>query len=185
MPRWEHGSKDRLVNAALELFDELGFEKTSIIEISERAGVSNHLRSVLIESILERADVGEPLKVVVGALSEFDWEKMGSRDFQRQRQAVIAANPELLERDLVKNHSIVLGFIDALRQRGVDVAIAEMSARVGTQLFFFAYLRWLEVGNQEGLATLSKNVMSRFASIVPTYAPSSLKKRAGRLVSGG
>jgi hypothetical protein len=80
---------------------------------------SDELRAVLVEKILQVPDVGEPLQVVIGALSEFDWENLGSRNSQRKRQAVIAANPKLLERDLIKNHSIAVGFIDALRQRGV------------------------------------------------------------------
>jgi AcrR family transcriptional regulator len=37
MPRWEHGSEDRLKTAALELFEQQGFEKTSVIEIAKRA----------------------------------------------------------------------------------------------------------------------------------------------------
>jgi AcrR family transcriptional regulator len=31
MLRWEHGSEDRLNKAAIELFDEQGFENTSVI----------------------------------------------------------------------------------------------------------------------------------------------------------
>jgi AcrR family transcriptional regulator len=40
MPRWEHGSEDRLKKAAIKLFEEQGFENTSVIEISERARVT-------------------------------------------------------------------------------------------------------------------------------------------------
>jgi AcrR family transcriptional regulator len=106
MPRWEHGSEDRLKKAAMELFDEQGFENTSVIKISERSGVttrtffryfsdkrevlfagSDELRAVLVEKILQVPDVGEPLQVITGVLSEFDWESLGSRNSQRQRQA--------------------------------------------------------------------------------------------------
>jgi AcrR family transcriptional regulator len=199
MPRWEHGSEDRLKKAALELFDEQGFENTSVIEISERARVttrtffryfsdkrevlfagSDALRAVLVEKILQVPDVGEPLQVVTAVLSEFDWESLGSRNSQRQRQAVIAANPELLERDLIKNHRIAVGFMDALRQRGVDADIARLAAHVGIQLFFTAYVHWLEAGDKVNLALTSESVMSLLASIVPTNAtpPSSLQKSA-------
>ena len=99
MPRWEHGSEDRLKKAAIELFDEQGFENTSVIEISERARVttrtflryfsdkrevlfagSDELRAVLVEKILQAPDVGEPLRVVTAVLSEFDWEKPGNTE---------------------------------------------------------------------------------------------------------
>ena len=199
MPRWEHGSEDRLKKAAIELFDEQGFENTSVIEISKRARVtprtffryfsdkrevlfagSDKLRAVLVEKILQAPDVQEPLQVVTGVLSEFDWESLGSRNSQRQRQAVIAANPELLERDLIKNHSIAVGFIDALRQRGVDADIARLAAHVGIQLFITAYVHWLEAGDKADLALMSESVMSLLASIMPTNAqpPSSHQKSA-------
>jgi len=199
MPRWEHGSEDRLKKAAIELFDEQGFENTSVIEISERAGVttrtffryfsdkrevlfaqSDELRAVLVEKILKAPDVREPLRVVTAVLSEFDWESLGSRNSQRLRQAVIAANPELLERDLSKNHSIAIGFMDALRQRGVDADIARLAAHVGIQLFITAYIHWLEAGAKADLTMMSESVMSLLASIVPTNAqpPSSRQKSA-------
>ena len=40
MPRWEQGSADRLTKAALELFEEQGFEDTSVVEIADRARVT-------------------------------------------------------------------------------------------------------------------------------------------------
>ena len=75
---------------------------------------------MLIEKILQTPDVVAPLQVVTGVLAEFNWESMGSRDFHRQRHAVMTANPELLERELIKHRSLAVGFTDALRQRGVD-----------------------------------------------------------------
>ena len=191
MPRWEHGSEDRLKKAAIALFTTQGFENTSVIEIAERARVtprtffryfsdkrevlfagSEKLRMALTEKILHAPDVERPLQVVTGVLSEFDWETMGPRDFQRQRQAVIAANPELLERDLIKHHHIAVGFRDALRQRGVDADIAQLAARVGIQMFFTAYEYWLEAGDKADLAVISDSVMSRLAIIAPDSAVS-------------
>jgi hypothetical protein len=85
---------------------------------------------------------------------------------------VILANPELLERDLSKNHSIAVEFKDALRQRGVDADIARLAAHVGIQLFFTAYVHWLEAGVKADLTLMSESVMSLLASIVlPTLRP--------------
>jgi hypothetical protein len=52
---------------------------------------SDALREALIEKILQAPEIGEPLQVVTGVVSEFDRESLGSRNSQRQRQAVIAA----------------------------------------------------------------------------------------------
>jgi AcrR family transcriptional regulator len=200
MPRWEHGSEERLKKAAIELFEEQGFENTSVIEISKRARVttrtffryfsdkrevlfagSDELRAVLVEKILQAPDVEEPLQVVIGVLSEFDWESFGSRKSQRQRQAVIAANPELLERDLIKNHGIAVGFIDALRQRGVDADTARLAAHVGIQLFIMAYVHWLEAGAKADLAMMSESVMSVLASIMPPNPTPPPRHRTARV----
>ena len=205
MPRWEHGSEDRLKKAALELFDEQGFENTSVIEISERAGVttrtffryfpdkrevlfagSDELGAVLVEKILHAPDIGEPLRVVINFLSEFDWESLGSRNFQRRRQAVIAANPELLERDLTKQHCIAVAFAGALRQRGVDGEISRIAAHVGVQLFFTAYLPWLAAGKNADLTVMSEGVMSLLASIVPPDAkPKTFRQKGARASAPG
>src|SRR5436305_14713838 len=40
MARWEPGAKLRLVDAAVELFLEQGYEHTSVAEIAERAGLA-------------------------------------------------------------------------------------------------------------------------------------------------
>ena len=203
MPRWEHGSEDRLKKAAMELFHEQGFENTSVVEIAARAGVttrtffryfsdkrevlfagSDQLRARLVEKILQAPDVVDPLRVVTDVLAAFDWDSFGSRNAQRQRWAVIAANPELLERDLIKQHSIALGFIDALRERGVRADVAKLAARVGSQVFFTAYGLWLEAEDKADLTTISEGVMSLLATIVAasTTPPSSRQKR-GRVTA--
>ena len=40
MARWEPGAYERLREAALMLFDEQGFEKTTVAQIAERAGLN-------------------------------------------------------------------------------------------------------------------------------------------------
>ena len=189
MPRNGQQVHRCLQQAALELFRERGYDQTKAAEIAARAGVtertffrhfadkrevlfggSDDLRAVLVEKILQAPDVVQPLQVVTGVLAEFYWESLGSRDFQRQRHAVIAANPELLERDLIKHRSIAVGFTDALRQRGVDADIAQLAARVGIQVFIMAYEHWFEAGDKADLATISESVISLLATIVPTSA---------------
>src|ERR1700761_6585846 len=40
MPRWEGDPVGRLERAALELFDERGFDRTTVAEIAKRAGLN-------------------------------------------------------------------------------------------------------------------------------------------------
>lgn len=186
MPRWEHGSQERLKRAAMELFDEQGFESTSAVQIAQRAGVTTRtffryfpdkqsilfvdadlLRTALLQGIHDAPDVSEPLAVVVRALVEFDWEGLGPRDSQRRRDAMITSNPELLERELNKQQQMSDEFGETLRQRGVEPHAAELAARVGIQVFQTAYRRWLAADDETDLATIVDASTSTLAAIMP------------------
>lgn len=189
MPRWEHGSEARLKTAALELFEAQGFEKTSVIEIAKRAHVATRtffryfpdkrevlfaqadpLQAAIVEGIHQAPGVDQPLQLVARVLAAFDWESLGSRASQRQRHAVIAANPGLLERDLIKHRAAAVALAEALRRRGVDPDLARLAATVGIEVFFAAYEQWLEGVAPADLPTLTERMMSRLATIVPGAA---------------
>ncbi|AXX31016.1 TetR family transcriptional regulator [Actinosynnema pretiosum subsp. pretiosum] len=184
MPRWEHGSGDRLKQAAMELFEEQGFEGTSAVQIAERARVttrtffryfpdkaevlfadSDALHEALVQSLHERPDVTEPLHAVVQTLAGYDWESLGPRKTQRQRDALITANPGLLERELIKQQSLADALADALRLRGTTPDLAELAAHVGAQLFRAAYRRWLRADDPADLATFTGAALSQLAAI--------------------
>jgi AcrR family transcriptional regulator len=188
MPRWEHGSEDRLKQAAMELFDEQGFANTTAVEIANRARVTTRtffryfsdkqalvfadaelLRAALVERLLQATTIDEPLQTVMHALAGFDWESLGSRDIQRQRSAMIDANPDLLERDLIKQQQMADDFTRALEQRGVASHVAEVATHVGIQLFRIAYRRWLAADEENvDLTRLVDEVTSTLAELVPS-----------------
>jgi AcrR family transcriptional regulator len=187
VPRWEHGSEERLRQAALELFEEQGFENTSAVQIAERARVTTRtffryfpdkqailfvdaerLSMALVQRILDAADVTAPLQTVVQALAGFDWLSVGSRESQRQRDTMIASNSDLLERELIKQQQMATEFSNALRRRGVDPTTAELAARVGIEVFRTAYRHWLTADDDADLAAMTEAVMSALATIVPT-----------------
>jgi AcrR family transcriptional regulator len=186
MPRWEHGSEQRLQQAAMALFDEQGFQNTSAVQIAERARVTTRtffryfpdkqailfvdaerLAAALVQRILDTTDVAEPLRAVVQALEGFDWLGLGSRESQRRRDAMIASNSDLLERELIKQQQMADGFSGALQQRGVDPDSAELAARVGIDVFRTAYRQWLAAEDDPELATMIEAAMSVLATIVP------------------
>jgi AcrR family transcriptional regulator len=187
VPRWEHGSEERLKQAAMALFDEQGFQNTSAVQIAERARVTtrtffryfpdkqailfvdaDRLAAELIERIRDSPDGAEPLAAVMTALAGFDWLSLGAREFQRRRDEMIAANPGLLERELIKQHQMADGFTAALCQRGVDPDIAELAARVGIQVFRTAYRQWLASDDDDADLTVmvetALSVLTRIAS---------------------
>jgi hypothetical protein len=64
------------------------------------------------------------------------------RDLSCKRQAVIAANPELRERELAKLADYATAVADALRQRGVTEPRATFAAEGGMTVLREALKRW-------------------------------------------
>jgi AcrR family transcriptional regulator len=202
MPRWEHGSAERLKQAAMELFEEQGFEDTSAVQIAKRARVTTRtffryfpdkeevlfadadaLNEALVEELRQATDVTEPLRAVTRALAGFDWEKVGTRETQRRRDAMITSHPRLLERELIKQQQMADGFRDALRRHGVDPDIAELAANAGSQVFRTAYRKWLEGNGDTELTAITETVLSMLATILPatrTAAPRGRRRAATR-----
>jgi AcrR family transcriptional regulator len=184
MPRWEHGSKERLKQAAMDLFDEQGYPNTSAVQIAERARVTTRtffryfsdkqavvfadaevLSAALVQGILDAEDVARPLHTVVRALAGFDWQALAPREALRRRDALIASNPDLLERELMKQDEMADAFSGALRGRGVDAVTAELAARVGIEVFRTAYRQWLSDSGPD-LAETVDTTMSALAALV-------------------
>lgn len=197
MPRWEHGSEQRLKQAAIELFEEQGFEETSAVQIAERARVTTRtffryfpdkeeiffadadaLKQALVQDLRQAADVTEPLAAVTRTLAGFDWKKLGSRESQRRRHAMIASNPRLLERDLIKQQQIADGFRGVLHRRGIASDIAELAANAGIQIFRTAYRKWLEGDDNTSVTTTTETIMSLLATIVPSARAPRGRRRA-------
>lgn len=191
--------RSRLQYAALELFRKHGYDQTTAAEIAARAGVTERtffryfadkrevlfagaekLRLALVEGIAHAPDIKNPLRAVVGVLTEFDWESLETRNFQRQRHAVIASNPELLERELIKQRSIAVAFTDALRQRGVEPQIARLAVGVGTQLFATAYEKWLQADDETSLSAMSEAALS----LLDAFVPANVKRRSSKVRPG-
>lgn len=197
MPRWEHGSEERMKQAAMELFEEQGFDATSAVQIAQRARVTtrtffryfpdkeeilfadaNALNEALVAELMRTPDLAQPLEAVTRTLAGFDWAKLGSREVLRRRSEMIASNPRLLERDLIKQHQMAGGFRRALCDRGVEPDVAELAATVGSQIFRTAYRKWLESDENVDLVVLTETVTALLVSVVPQAQPSRARRRA-------
>ena len=73
------------------------------------------------------------------------------RDYARQRQAVIAANAELRERELIKLASLASAMAGVLRQRGVPDPAASLTAEAGIAVFRVAFERWTQESSRGDL----------------------------------
>ena len=122
MGRWEPDSRGRLQEAAFSLYAERGFDQTTAAEIAARVGVTERtffrhfadkrevlfggsavLQERIVTGVAEAPERDTPLEAVASGLDAAA-ALLGEarRDLSAQRQAVIAANPELRERELAK-----------------------------------------------------------------------------------
>ena len=170
MGRWEPDSQGRLQRAALELYAERGFENTTVAEIAERAGLTERTffrhyadkREVLFAGGDEFQDlVISAIANAPSSLSPIDAAGLGldaaaamlqeRRAFARRRQAIIAANAELRERELIKLASLSAAIADTLRRRGMDDRAASLTAEVAIAVFRVAFDRWIEATSADDL----------------------------------
>lgn len=171
MARTEPDVRVRLQRAAVELFRERGYDRTTAAEIAARVGVTERTffrhfpdkREVLFDGQAVLADaLGAsiagappgmgPLATLFRAFRSVAPLLENNRPFSRPRQEVISATPALQERELAKLEALSDSLALALKARGVPDLQAALAARAGMAAFAHATLSWL--GNEEpGLAT--------------------------------
>ncbi len=162
MGRWEPDAAGRLQQAAFELYTERGYDQTTVAEIAARAGLTertffrhyadkrevlfagaDRFRATLVEPIDAASASATPLEAVTAGI-EAAASIFPSLELVRRRQAVILANPELQERELIKLASLAAALAEALRRRGVPDMAAELAAETGIAVLRIAMTRWIE-----------------------------------------
>jgi AcrR family transcriptional regulator len=170
MSRWEPNARGRLEQAALALYGERGFEQVTVAEIAGRAGLtertffrhyadkrevlfggSSMLHEVLVRTVAEAADGSTPIDVVVAALEAVGTLFEERHDHARRRQAIIDANPELQERELIKLATLATALAGALRERGTAEPTASLIGQTGIAIFRVAFERWVNDTGQRDL----------------------------------
>ncbi len=182
MARWQPDAHSRLQEAALELFEQRGFDEVTVAEIAERAGLTKRTffryfadkREVLFsgsEMLEERfvAGIGSsppaaaPLDAIGAGLEAIAEVLEGRRDVAPRRQAIVDANPELQERERTKLASLALAGAAALRGRGVPDPTARLAAESGCIVFGVAFVRWIEEGGD--LAALMRDSLAELRAL--------------------
>jgi len=82
-----------------------------------------------------------------------------------ERQAVIAANAELQERELIKLASLTSALAAALRQRGVTEPAASLAAEAGIAVFRIAFERWISETSQADLPHIIRESLDELKAV--------------------
>ncbi|MCS5733805.1 TetR/AcrR family transcriptional regulator [Herbiconiux daphne] len=185
MPRWKPDARERLVEAALDLFTEQGYDETTVAQIAERAGLTRStffrhfsdkrellsagqqmLSGLLAEGIASAPDAATPLEAVAagldrasGAMTEFN------RGLGPRLHAAIEANEELRTRNAMKTIGLAAAMADALQARGVSEPAAQVAAELGVLAFGVGYRRWSDPARDDAPGELITHTRTAFAEL--------------------
>jgi AcrR family transcriptional regulator len=163
MSRWEPNARGRLEEAAYELFLGRGYDQTTVADIAKRAGLTERtffrhyadkrevlfggagaLHDELLRALDEVSPELPPIEAVRIAVETISALMHGRRQLARERRRIIAAHPDLQERDLNKRSSLTGALEAGLRRRGVAESAASLAAEMGIAVFYSGFDRWLD-----------------------------------------
>ena len=170
----------------MDLFSMRGFEETTVAQIAERAGLtertffrhfadkrevlfagSGDLLELLVTAVDRMPATASPMEAVAAGLEAagavFNQER---RLYSRQRQAIIAANAELRERELIKLASLGGAIAETLRRRGVQEPAASLTTEAGMGVFRVAFGRWVDPSNGHDWTELVRDSLARLKQLV-------------------
>ena len=184
MGRWEPDAAGRLREAALELYVAQGYEQTTVAEIAERAGVtartffrhfadkrevlfggSEELQARMTAAVDAAPPEAGPLDAVAAALDAAAGMIGGDHQRSKRRQAVLMANPELRERELMKMARLGDAVTQALGGRGVAEAEARLAAEAGIAVFRIGFERWVAGPRAEDLAAVLRESLGQLRGL--------------------
>jgi AcrR family transcriptional regulator len=168
----------------MELYGEKGFEQTTVAEIAARAGLtertffrhyadkrevlfggSSALQELLVTTVAGAPESTAPIDAVGSALEAAGRFLQERRPYAIRRHAVITANTELQERELIKLASLAVAIADTLRQRGVPEPGASLSAEAGVAVFRIAFDRWVSESDATDLPAIIRSSMDELKAV--------------------
>jgi AcrR family transcriptional regulator len=186
MPRSKDDARRRLRQAALELYLERGYDRTTTAEIAARAGVTERTffrhfpdkREVLFDGeaafhdALSQAIAAAP--ETLGPMDAMSWAFRSieslfeeNRPVTQPARALIAGTPALRERQLAKAATSITVVAAALERRGVDPSLAPLAAGTGMAVFGHAVNAWA----QDPSLSLARHLELGFAALQGLSAP--------------
>lgn len=189
MSRWEPDARGRLEQAALELFIECGFEQTTVAEIAARAGLTERTffrhfadkrevlfygtdmaRELLVRAVADAPAAAAPLDAVGAALEAVGARIQENPERARARDAIVSANADLRERELIKLATLASAVAGALRDRGVPEPAASLAAETGVAVFKVAFARWISEPGQPDLPGIFRESVDELRGVLALSA---------------
>ena len=185
MARWEPNASGRLTEAAMALFTERGYARTTVEDIAARAGLTertffNHFSdkrevlfagseqfvTMIVDAVRAAPKSAPPLDAVVAAYESTSDFFAARRPFARKRGALIAAHPELQERELIKMMTLAAAVTEILVQRGTAATTASLAAETGAAILRVGFEQWLKDPKDRSLAVHLRAARRQLETVV-------------------
>jgi AcrR family transcriptional regulator len=191
MARWQGDTRERLEHAALDLFEEQGYDRTTVAQIARRAnltersfyrwftdkrevlfGGTDDFQKHLVSAIDAVPAAIAPLPTLLSAFATAP-EVIRPRDFLRARSAVIAANPPLQERELIKLAALSDALTAVLVRRGCNEQTARLATDAGLAIMRLASRRALADEHADFAQVLAASASDLYAVVAQVAVPQS------------
>ena len=185
MSRWKPDAQGRLIKAAITLFDEQGYDETTVAGIAEAADLTKRTffryfsdkREVLFSGSHELVQCwlggietaprrDGAMAAVIAGLDDVAELFADRHAFARMRARIITANPELQERELIKLQSLADAIKTALVDRGVPLNDAILASQTGVTIFHVAFARWVAQDDPNTFKRLMDESLEELRSVI-------------------
>ena len=122
------------------------------------------LQEHLVSTVADAPDSTAPIDAAAAGL-EAAGSQLPDRKTARRRQAIIAANAELHERELIKLASWSAAIADVLRRRGVEDPTATLTAEVAIAVFRTAFDRWIDEAEDRDFAEVFRESLGQLKTL--------------------
>jgi AcrR family transcriptional regulator len=190
MSRWRPDARERLQQAALELFAERGFAATTVPEITARAGLTTRtffrhfadkrevlyaddaeVPAVVARMMAEADPSAEPLDLIVEGLRTVAETRFEPRKAALlARRELVRTDAGLQERDLRKRAVMAEAIGNGFRARGVEPARAALLAETSVTLIYVALAEWLDADDDRPLAAIVLDTLATLRAALHPYA---------------
>lgn len=190
MARWEPGSRERLQQAALDLFAEQGYDETTVAQIAARAGVtdrtffrqfsdkrevlfagSERLLALFVDAVAA-SPATDPLQITTDALhAAAEFFPQDRLPWSRTRADLVFTHPALAEREQLKMVTLASAVAKALRERGIGEPAASLLAHSTITVFQVSFDVWLREGDERSMQDVQRETFDALRSTLTPASP--------------
>jgi hypothetical protein len=130
-------------------------------------------RDLLARAVADAPASATPMDAVGAALEAVGAVLQENPERARLRNAVVSANAELRERELIKLAAFASAMASALHDRGIPEPAASLAAETGIAVFKVAFARWISEPGQPDLAGFLRESMEELRGVLTDRLASS------------